>query len=128
MVGPPWRPTSWGRFLLTTVIFMFNDTATTEIYTLSLHDALPISMLGMSSSRIAGTSCIWTSRIDLRGWSPPLSSRRARRSPCVGAEEPAMKHVITMLLVTVPGSLSAQSTASGEVSGLRDGPHQVVIN
>src|SRR3712207_8998242 len=26
--------------------FFFNDTATTEIYTLSLHDALPISKLG----------------------------------------------------------------------------------
>src|SRR2546430_17729445 len=26
-----------------TVFFFFNDTATTEIYTLSLHDALPIS-------------------------------------------------------------------------------------
>src|SRR2546426_7732304 len=26
--------------------FFFNDTATTEIYTLSLHDALPISDLG----------------------------------------------------------------------------------
>src|SRR5256885_15676348 len=27
---------------LTRVFFFFNDTATTEIYTLSLHDALPI--------------------------------------------------------------------------------------
>src|SRR3712207_7990831 len=27
------------------LIFFFNDTATTEIYTLSLHDALPISLL-----------------------------------------------------------------------------------
>src|SRR6266481_6966151 len=26
--------------------FFFNDTATTEIYTLSLHDALPISAIG----------------------------------------------------------------------------------
>src|SRR3712207_7784931 len=26
-------------------VFFFNDTATTEIYTLSLHDALPISQL-----------------------------------------------------------------------------------
>ena len=26
------------------VVFFFNDTATTEIYTLSLHDALPISI------------------------------------------------------------------------------------
>src|SRR5476651_2910961 len=28
------------------VFFFFNDTATTEIYTLSLHDALPISRSG----------------------------------------------------------------------------------
>src|SRR5256885_3263716 len=31
--------TPWSLFLF----FFFNDTATTEIYTLSLHDALPIS-------------------------------------------------------------------------------------
>src|SRR5258708_21808012 len=30
-------------------IFFFNDTATTEIYTLSLHDALPISSACLSS-------------------------------------------------------------------------------
>src|SRR2546427_5480459 len=29
------------------LFFFFNDTATTEIYTLSLHDALPISIQGM---------------------------------------------------------------------------------
>ena len=29
-------------FLLLLFVFFFNDTATTEIYTLSLHDALPI--------------------------------------------------------------------------------------
>ena len=28
------------------VVFFFNDTATTEIYTLSLHDALPILLTG----------------------------------------------------------------------------------
>src|SRR5258707_5536309 len=32
--------------LLVPLFFFFNDTATTEIYTLSLHDALPISDLG----------------------------------------------------------------------------------
>src|SRR2546427_7109674 len=31
--------------------FFFNDTATTEIYTLSLHDALPISSWGETMSR-----------------------------------------------------------------------------
>src|ERR1043166_8889659 len=31
------------RFGISYGVFFFNDTATTEIYTLSLHDALPIS-------------------------------------------------------------------------------------
>src|SRR5256885_13083311 len=33
--------------------FFFNDTATTEIYTLSLHDALPISPLVYDAPRVA---------------------------------------------------------------------------
>src|SRR2546429_4869031 len=35
--------------------FFFNDTATTEIYTLSLHDALPISFRSSSSTRWPST-------------------------------------------------------------------------
>src|SRR2546429_9882469 len=31
-------------FMAIIIFFFFNDTATTEIYTLSLHDALPISV------------------------------------------------------------------------------------
>src|ERR1039457_7730167 len=39
------RPfTLWWR-LVFLCVFFFNDTATTEIYTLSLHDALPISLV-----------------------------------------------------------------------------------
>src|SRR5476649_29282 len=37
------RNASFGRRLF---FFFFNDTATTEFYTLSLHDALPISQVG----------------------------------------------------------------------------------
>src|SRR2546426_4988055 len=38
-------------------LFFFNDTATTEIYTLSLHDALPISDIATScTGRSAGTN------------------------------------------------------------------------
>src|SRR2546426_12080385 len=33
--------------------FFFNDTATTEIYTLSLHDALPISLLVSTDTALA---------------------------------------------------------------------------
>src|SRR3712207_9080528 len=57
--------------LVSSVIFLFfffNDTATTEIYTLSLHDALPISRPGTRRS-----SCGSHSRASL-SWS------RARRS------------------------------------------------
>src|SRR4030095_17065235 len=39
------------------VLFFFNDTATTEIYTLSLHDALPILELWLRRSVITSLSC-----------------------------------------------------------------------
>src|SRR5256885_11889377 len=40
---------------LSFVFFFFNDTATTEIYTLSLHDALPISIEAIPAAlRYAG--------------------------------------------------------------------------
>src|SRR5256885_12136831 len=34
------------------MLFFFNDTATTEIYTLSLHDALPISQMKAAAAKI----------------------------------------------------------------------------
>src|SRR5258707_5449817 len=40
MLPPPLTPATRG---IISPFFFFNDTATTEIYTLSLHDALPIS-------------------------------------------------------------------------------------
>src|SRR5258705_10829511 len=44
--------------------FFFNDTATTEIYTLSLHDALPISTWSprrlLGTSRKCGMESSWT--------------------------------------------------------------------
>src|SRR2546430_3010987 len=49
--------------------FFFNDTATTEIYTLSLHDALPIS-----SSAAQRTRC----RCGPIPWPPPSSPGRTR--------------------------------------------------
>src|SRR2546426_3633769 len=48
------------------LFFFFNDTATTEIYTLSLHDALPISASGKP-----GTDC---------GATRPSACFRPRRS------------------------------------------------
>src|SRR6266540_3595201 len=41
------RRSSTSERSITAATFFFNDTATTEIYTLSLHDALPIQSLAL---------------------------------------------------------------------------------
>src|SRR5471032_2810547 len=55
------------RFPVFLYFFFFNDTATTEIYTLSLHDALPISALRPASrptrappARRTRRACRWS--------------------------------------------------------------------
>src|SRR5258708_14768812 len=54
------------RASLVAFFFFFNDTATTEIYTLSLHDALPIwIVLSMSDSSPQPTR-IWHARYKRR--------------------------------------------------------------
>src|SRR2546422_2999941 len=49
---------SRARLLLIFSFFFFNDTATTEIYTLSLHDALPISAYGFRDFLASGDPVI----------------------------------------------------------------------
>src|SRR2546426_2500281 len=55
------------------IFFFFNDTATTEIYTLSLHDALPIYFLVMPS------------RYD--GWGLVIPEAMASGVPVLGSTE-----------------------------------------
>src|SRR5216683_8261560 len=43
------------KFLSFSFVFFFNDTATTEIYTLSLHDALPISRASVLTGQVLGS-------------------------------------------------------------------------
>src|SRR3712207_7790366 len=63
------------------VFFFFNDTATTEIYTLSLHDALPIS--ASATSRPSTTWCCTIPTRESRCaacWTtsgPPAASQRS---------------------------------------------------
>src|SRR5256885_13088471 len=54
------------------LFFFFNDTATTEIYTLSLHDALPIFNMGTGQAAINTTLTALESR-GLPGSSTPSS-------------------------------------------------------
>src|SRR5690349_23132633 len=59
--------------MLLSCAFFFDDTATPEIYTLSLHDALPILMFLRPSA--AGCS------------SPPYPARFGPRRSCIRSEE-----------------------------------------
>src|SRR5437764_14069909 len=58
-------------FCLRFLSFFFNDTATTEIYTLSLHDALPISR-----SDVAGPARKMAAEQHLRPAGAPAAARR----------------------------------------------------
>src|SRR5260221_11302276 len=60
MIRPPPRSSLFSYPTL--FFFFFNDTATTEIYTLSLHDALPISLV------LVGGHARWKGRDFRRGF------------------------------------------------------------
>src|SRR5947209_11910564 len=56
------------------ISFFFTHTATTEIYTLSLHDALPIFMPRMANAAI---------RTDGNGWNSPSAIPRSMTSSII---------------------------------------------
>src|SRR3712207_8495864 len=62
------------------LFFFFNDTATTEIYTLSLHDALPICRPRYAGWRRPRASCRAASRPPPRAASARRCARRRRGS------------------------------------------------
>src|SRR3712207_7679837 len=64
--------------------FFFNDTATTEIYTLSLHDALPISSLQPRRVMVPGTVTPGIGRSRRRTGGRPAATEVRSRSPSVG--------------------------------------------
>src|SRR2546422_2748056 len=78
--------------------FFFNDTATTEIYTLSLHDALPISSMRCNNPRRTA----WRARaIPPASASWPTSSRARRelRSEEHTSELQSRLHLVCRLLL-----------------------------
>src|SRR5690349_23677256 len=68
------------------LFFFFNDTATTEIYTLSLHDALPIS------TRPAGLRRAHRPGPQGQGVGDRRSGLRARRSAAGQGEDRSEEH------------------------------------
>src|SRR3712207_1035582 len=77
------------------MIFFFNDTATTEIYTLSLHDALPIFLPAtvLTGGRGGGFDARVTagSLADLHGDAIALGERRAKSAHASVGERVAIR-------------------------------------
>src|SRR2546428_13591361 len=65
----------YSNYILLFIFFFFNDTATTEIYTLSLHDALPISSTTQRGARSPDGPPWLTGR----GRRPRLGDRKSTR-------------------------------------------------
>src|SRR2546422_3562732 len=66
--------------------FFFNDTATTEIYTLSLHDALPISRLAPDDPEHQAAHAHWQAALhELCDWAGPTAMAPLARSPLIAA-------------------------------------------
>src|SRR5215211_9170699 len=78
-------------------VFFFNDTATTEIYTLSLHDALPISQVAVGAVR--------QTMIDVAGGPPPLPIE----------ERPVTAQDVSFMDIFVPGILAMSLMNSGVI-------------
>src|SRR2546429_5026078 len=77
-----------GRLWTDSFFFFFNDTATTEIYTLSLHDALPILPRSVPT---------W--RSSARSWTTRRSRPSPRRSEEHTSELQSRLHLVCRLLL-----------------------------
>src|SRR3712207_8026443 len=82
------------------VFFFFNDTATTEIYTLSLHDALPISGLSVRMPRLCSrTAGGGLSAVYLPFLPPPFSPSAPLRSEEHTSELQSRQYLVCRLLL-----------------------------
>src|SRR3712207_8968869 len=83
-------------------LFFFNDTATTEIYTLSLHDALPILRgRGLTSERACRCGCSRAARSTPASRCSGTSRRRRgrRRSEEHTSELQSRQYLVCRLLL-----------------------------
>src|SRR5690348_18119099 len=75
--------------------FFFNDTATTEIYTLSLHDALPI--LTAAASAASSRRSHWTYEPSPIGTPLATTSKIDRKSTRLNSGHPSISYAVFCL-------------------------------
>src|SRR5256886_8716172 len=102
------------RGILYSFFFFFNDTATTEIYTLSLHDALPISSAALSIERTNERSILMRSNGKLRRYRDRKSTRLNSSHSQISYAVFCLKKKINTR--TISTSKSAPTTATPKAS------------
>ena len=94
------------------ICFFFNDTATTEIYTLSLHDALPISALALSlPSWVMFSAFLFGRRLALVPMHTDAPVEQRRPKPPSWTVVPALAVLVLTVLATVAVGDQTLSTA-----------------
>src|SRR3989304_9455353 len=93
--------------------FFFNDTATPEIYTLSLHDALPISPPGPEQLRPGRP-----------GWLPPLVPGRLRSEEHTSELQSRLHLVCRLLLLKKKHVKEEFPTTAHEPAGRHTAPER----
>src|SRR2546430_3532920 len=87
------------------IVFFFNDTATTEIYTLSLHDALPISFR-LCSAAPSSSKTGDRPRFPGKPWSVPgFPPARDRKSTRLNSSHSQISYAVFCLKKKNDGSL-----------------------
>src|SRR2546430_7250401 len=89
---------------LSVIFFFFNDTATTEIYTLSLHDALPISYQPTAKGDLVmrGGFGVFYDQINLNpflDFRPPVAAPSGIRSEEHTSELQSQSNLVCRLLL-----------------------------
>src|SRR5258707_7168335 len=99
--------TIFSRFLILSSFFFFNDTATTEIYTLSLHDALPIYNYGEEIAREVGAPAVFDKQFFGEDFDPD-NVRSFKRSEEHTSELQSRQYLVCRLLLEKKKKNTAQ--------------------
>src|SRR2546428_6665369 len=101
-------------------VFFFNDTATTEIYTLSLHDALPIST--SLDIKMAGGERVRESSVNAAEACMSSGVKIIQQTPANGAIPATLTGAGANPSITLPlGTAPGQNPLQAEIMGHSDG-------
>src|SRR2546427_5482912 len=91
--------------------FFFNDTATTEIYTLSLHDALPISF-SCGPCSCPQSLCCWAAGTG--GLHPSSAIWRDRKSTRLNSSHSQISYAVFCLKKKKKGAINAHTVEQND--------------